>query len=352
MMRKRFGVEDGNILLRAACLGLLTIQTSALILVMRSSLVSDSNYIPASVVVTVEIAKLLLSLIMEILTRPDKSATMMLYNLRMDLQQNYRAVLKLAVPAILYAVQNNLSYFALARLSAVTFQVLQQLRIPTTALMAVLLMDKQLTIRHWSALFLLTAGVACVQLASVSESNQEAKGEASSAWMGFAALLINSASSGFAGIYFERLVKGTAPKPPRRTISQLRMPLPRERSVWLQSMELGFFGLLFSLILALVGESGATIRRLGFFYGYDSMTWLVVGMQATGGMLVAMVIRYADSLLKAFATAASIVLSGVITFGIMGHQLSIEFVLGVSLVAGAVYLYAAADRAQLAIKKV
>jgi len=42
----------------------------------------------------------------------------------------------------------------------------------------------------------------------------------------------------------------------------------------------------------------ATLRDTGFFTGYDSTTLMVIGMNAAGGLLVAMVVKYADSILK------------------------------------------------------
>ncbi len=36
----------------------------------------------------------------------------------------------------------------------------------------------------------------------------------------------------------------------------------------------------------------------GFFYGYTPFVWYVVVLNATGGLLVALVIKYADNILK------------------------------------------------------
>lgn len=349
-----------QVAIKLSCLLLLTVQTSGLILFMRHSL-RGSRYNSASVVVMVEVVKLLLGLLAEMVSQPRgfKSARSVWNNLRRDIAQHGRSALLLAVPAGLYAVQNNLSYFALARLSAVSFQVLQQLKILTTALMAVLMMGKRLGLRHWAALLLLTAGVILVQIANLKEAKAPAAvsgAESLDAWLGFGAMLLNSASSGFAGIFFERLVKSHTRVASRSLVRRGSiLPLDHKttpkssalpRSVWLQSVELGFFGLLFSLALAAAGDNGRRIWRDGFFHGYDRLTWIIIGMQAIGGMLVALVVRYADSILKAFSTAASIVLSSVITVALLGDNLSWGFLGGTFLVILSVYLYALADRQQ------
>lgn len=350
-----------QVVIKLSCLLLLTVQTSGLILFMRHSL-RGSRYNSASVVVMVEVVKLLLGLLAEMVSQPRGhwSVRGVWNNLRRDVAQNRRSVLLLAIPAGLYAVQNNLSYFALARLSAVSFQVLQQLKILTTALMAVLMMGKRLGLRHWAALSLLTVGVILVQIANLKEAKAPsvaAGAESLDAWLGFGAMLLNSASSGFAGIFFERLVKSHTRVASRGLVRRGSiLPLDHKttsnkgstlsRSVWLQSVELGFFGLLFSLALAAAGDNGRQIWRDGFFHGYDRLTWIIIGMQAVGGMLVALVVRYADSILKAFSTAASIVLSSVITVLLLGDNLSWGFLGGTILVILSVYLYALADRQQ------
>jgi len=40
------------------------------------------------------------------------------------------------------------------------------------------------------------------------------------------------------------------------------------------------------------------IEKNGFFYGYDSLVWLIILIQAFSGLLVAVVVKYADNILK------------------------------------------------------
>ena len=68
-------------------------------------------------------------------------------------------------------------------------------------------------------------------------------------------------------------------------------------SVWLRNVQLGLFGSILAFIGAYMKE-GAELSEKGFLFGYNNLVWAVVANQACGGLLVAMVIKYADNILK------------------------------------------------------
>ena len=45
-------------------------------------------------------------------------------------------------------------------------------------------------------------------------------------------------------------------------------------------------------------KDGAKIADNGFFHGYDNFVWFTVAQNALGGLLVAVVVKYADNILK------------------------------------------------------
>jgi UDP-sugar transporter A1/2/3 len=77
----------------------------------------------------------------------------------------------------------------------------------------------------------------------------------------------------------------------------------------------------------------------GFFYGYDAVVWVIVFLQAFSGLVVAVVVKYADNILKGFATSAAIILSCIASMYFFDFQLSLQFVVGASLVMLATYMY-------------
>ena len=65
----------------------------------------------------------------------------------------------------------------------------------------------------------------------------------------------------------------------------------------------------------------------------------VITMQACGGLIVAAVIKYADNILKSFATALSIVTSTLLSSYAFGFSISTIFIQGCCLQFIAIYLY-------------
>ncbi|KAF9934736.1 hypothetical protein FBU30_000594 [Linnemannia zychae] len=270
---------------------------------------------------------------------------------------------KLAVPAMLYAIQNNLQYVASHALDPSTFQVTYQLKILTTALFSVILLHRSLPALKWMSLVMLTAGIALV---SVEESNNRngrtaiknagtdaivppsalgdlldeqkggaavvaaAAGEAASndrpeLFVGLMAVLIACILSGLAGVYFEKILKNT------------------QASIWLRNIQLSFFSLPFSL-LAVYLKDGEGVTEQGFFAGYDMLVVTAIACQSAGGLIVAVVVKYADNILKGFATSISIVISSIASVALFGSKIGSIFMLGTVLVLGATYMYSLPDK--------
>ena len=89
-------------------------------------------------------------------------------------------------------------------------------------------------------------------------------------------------------------------------------------------------------------EPGHAVRdpaRGGLFQGFNWLVCGVVVVQGAGGLLVAVVVKYADNILKGFATSVSIILSSVLSVYLFDVSLSLVFLLGALLVSLAVVVY-------------
>ena len=56
--------------------------------------------------------------------------------------------------------------------------------------------------------------------------------------------------------------------------------------------------------------------------GYDGTTWVVICLQVLGGFAVAMVVTYADNIIKGFATSISIILSSCLASVLLDFQVA------------------------------
>lgn len=226
--------------------------------------------------------------------------------------------LKVAVPAIVYYVQNNLIYLAATHLDAATTQVTYQLKILTTALFSVFLLNKKLVSVQWIALVLLFVGVAAVQLTQTKASSTDKHDQ--NVLIGFLSILSACLLSGFAGVYFEKILKNS------------------HVSLWIRNIQLAAIAIPFGLVQVFVTDH-AFISEKGFFYGYSLLTWTVIFLQAQGGLLVAVVVKYADNILKGFATSISIILSCVVSIYVFDFVITFQFFVGALLVIASVFLY-------------
>ncbi|CAG8460869.1 9176_t:CDS:1 [Acaulospora colombiana] len=263
------------------------------------------------------------------------------------------------LPSALYALQNNLLYVALSNLEAATFQVTYQMKILSTASFSVILLGRSLSRDKWFSLILLMIGVTFVQLqtvgtikvssgdigvdigvpvhnsSSVGAMNLEVVQESyttgrlllatQNPLIGLIAVITSCVSSGFAGCYFEKILKTS------------------ETCMWIRNIQLGITSVLFSL-LGMIFHDSQNIREGGFFQGYDSLIYMVIINQALGGLLVAIVVRYADNILKGFATSLSIIVSGIISFYFFDFCPNFQFTIGAVIVMASTYLYGTSEK--------
>ena len=168
------------------------------------------------------------------------------------------------------------------------------------------------------ALFVLTAGIATVQ-ASQMHSGSEAGDEGKkNVPLGLALVLIVASLSGFAGVYFEKVLKGS--------------PI----SLWIRNVHLA----LLSVGTAGAGVASTSLQHgCGAFSGLGAVAWGYVLIQSLGGLLIAAVIKYADNILKAFATSVSILLVSLVSAVFFGFALSPLFFVGAAGVVYAIFLY-------------
>ena len=164
-----------NLKLLSLCI--LVLQNSSLVLLIKYSKQTSS-----SIVLHAEIVKLLVSCILI-----SKNPLQILKDLRIN-------AISMSLPAVLYLIQNNLQFLAVGLLEPGTFQVLNQLKILSTAVFSVVLLDKRITKRQWVSLLILMIGIGIVQI-----SNLKSKGD--NQILGFYYIIVICVLSGISGVW-------------------------------------------------------------------------------------------------------------------------------------------------------
>lgn len=237
---------------------------------------------------------------------------------------------KICLPALLYAVQGNLLYYSMDKLSPPIFTVSYQLKILTTALLSTVLLGKKIGPIKWVALVILTMGVSLVQLqdpeASGSSSSAATtpppgtEGINSNAVKGFIAVLAACCTSGLAGVSLEKMLTQTS------------------TSIWMRNVQLGLIGMVMAFLTAVTKDTEKIIEG-GIAQGYTHREVLLVLTHALGGLCSAAVLKYAGNILKCFAAAISVVLVSCIAVFMSSFTPAPLFAAGVALVIAAVFLY-------------
>mmetsp|Transcript_28633 Transcript_28633/g.52322 ORF Transcript_28633/g.52322 Transcript_28633/m.52322 type:complete len:403 (-) Transcript_28633:198-1406(-) len=258
--------------------------------------------------------------------------------------------LKIAIPSLLYLIQNTLLYLALSNLSAPLFQVTYQSKLLTTALVSVLMLNRKYSLQQWVCLTLLGVGVAIVVLGeskkdepSETESNTESETENNtdgnngmqeqSMSVGVIAVTIACVSSALAGVYFEKVLKKT-------TTAEVGGKPQAPVSLWMRNIQMAFFSVCIALVQYMTSKPTSDDElEKPFMHGFTGWVYCLVGLQAGGGILVAAVIKYADNVLKGLATGVSVVVATGCSMALFGTPLTTQFTMGASIILTSVYFF-------------
>eukprot|EP00978_Attheya_sp_CCMP212_P039392 scaffold204301_cov55-Attheya_sp.AAC.2 len=331
----------------------------------RSSAPKEDLYVVNHLLIVTELTKLVLAAALEYRMTNGK--------LWKSIQENVLDrpldCLKIAIPSLLYLVQNTLLYVALSNLSAPLFQVTYQSKLLTTAIVSVLMLHRRYSLQQWLCLTLLGVGVAIVVL---GESKQEPSSETEtetdavvavvaaaavattetentdgmqeqSMSVGLIAVTIACVSSALAGVYFEKVLKKT-------TTAEVGGKPQAPVSLWMRNIQMAFFSVCIALVQYMASNKSSSSSdsdsdsdsdevEKPFMHGFTGWVYCLVGLQAGGGMLVAAVIKYADNVLKGLATGVSVVVATGCSMALFGTPLTTQFTLGASIILTSVYFF-------------
>ena len=201
-----------------------------------------------------------------------------------------------------------------------SYQVLKNLNIITTGILYRIFLKKKLNSIQWSALILLTLGCTTSQL------NTQSDNVLSTPTMGVFLAIVMALLSGAAGVYTEMIIK----KRPQRSIN-------------VQNFYLYSFGIVFNMMAIFMYDNSQVMEK-GFFYGYSSITFIMIMNHALSGLAVSMVMKYANNITKVYSTSVAMLLTTLISIPLFGFELSLPFMLGSGVVTVAVFLHSQAKK--------
>ncbi|KAG8345340.1 putative Nucleotide sugar transporter EamA like transporter family UAA transporter family [Trypanosoma vivax] len=325
-------------------LGVLVLQNSMLVVLTRYSRVNippDKRYFSSTLVLNQEIVKIVVCIIIFAFDNRQshesnspgaqsyKSSVSGFLVLLWRSALNDEA-LKLCLPAFLFTVQNYLTFVGLSNLDAPRFQVWSQTKLLFTAVLSVLMLGRRLTPMQWVSLLVLAFGVLLTQRQdwSVSVATHASNQRP---FIGVLACLTSALSSSYATVYFEKITKTTTP------------------SLAVRNIHLSTFSVPFAVASMFVVDvlpswnndgKNSSRKQFHFWRGYDQwLTIVLVFIHALGGLLVSAVTKYADNVVKGFATGIAVILSGILSSFIWHMPMSFSFILGSSLITFSTILY-------------
>lgn len=282
------------------------------ILVYMSKVDGNFNFSPISVNFLTEVAKVLFAIVMLLFqARRQKVGEKPLLSVSALVQAARNNVL-LAVPALLYAINNYLKFIMQLYFNPATVKMLSNMKVLVIALLLKIIMRRRFSLIQWEALALLLIGITINQLRSSPEGTTAMGLVATGAYL-YTLIFVTVPS--FASVYNEYALK-----------SQY------DTSIYLQNLFLYGYGAIFNF-LAILGT--ALVKGPGSFdilQGHSKATMLLIFNNAAQGILSSFFFKYADTILKKYSSTVATIFTGIASAALFGHTLTINFILGISIV--------------------
>jgi UDP-sugar transporter A1/2/3 len=226
---------------------------------------------------------------------------------------------KMFILAFLYGTMNILSFVALKFISAATFTILAQCKIVTTAAFSALMLRRQYSWAKWRALTQLMLAVLLFSAPVLDEDPEIDKAKAMQntnskalALFGTAVVLLEVTLSGFSSIYFEKAIKTDS----------------ETLSIWERNFQLALWS--FPIYIGFILWNGGGTE--GYGGGWSNVATLLSILGAAGGLLVALSIKYTDSIMKTLAVTGSIVLSSFLDHVLLSGPMTTVMIIAAALV--------------------
>lgn len=232
------------------------------------------------------------------------------------LELSLKNFLGATVPAAIYLLGNNLNFFVIKEIGALSFQILNNFKIVTAAILFQIALKKQLTALKWRAILLLTVGSLLSQLRDcITEGSTGFQGSIA----GYGAQQLTCWLSAAASVYCESYLKNS------------------NQSIHWQNSQLYIWGLIFS-VFALMGRGDE--RGIAVLWdGHDLLSAILVCSMALTGLATAFVLKYLDNIAKNFAVVAAMFVAALVSVACFNEKFTLHLGVGLFIATIATDLY-------------
>ncbi|PWA63309.1 Nucleotide-sugar transporter [Artemisia annua] len=283
------------------------------ILVYMSKVDGKFNFSPISVNFLTEVAKVVFALIMLLIqARNQKVGEKPLLSVT-NFVQAARSNVLLAVPALLYAINNYLKFTMQLYFNPATVKMLSNLKVLVIAVLLKIIMKRRFSIIQWEALALLLIGISINQLRSFPD--------------GVTTLDVPIG----VGAYICTFIFVTVPSM-ASVFNEYALKSQYDTSIYLQNLFLYGYGAIFNFlgILGTVVIKGP--ESFDILQGHSKATMFLIINNAAQGILSSFFFKYADTILKKYSSTVATIFTGFASAALFGHTLTINFMLGISIV--------------------
>mmetsp|Transcript_31276 Transcript_31276/g.46151 ORF Transcript_31276/g.46151 Transcript_31276/m.46151 type:complete len:385 (-) Transcript_31276:121-1275(-) len=204
--------------------------------------------------------------------------------------------------AAIYGAMNILSFVALRNIGAGVFTICAQTKILTTATFSCIMLGREYSWARWRAMVSLMLGVLLFTEPIWNQVTGNRIQEGGNVIIGTMAVLTEVVLSGFASIYFEKVIKSD----------------PEQLGIWERNFQLALGSI--PVYMAFIVSNGGD--EAGYFGGWSKLALVLSLLGAAGGLLVALSIKHGDSILKTLATTGAIIISSLLDYLFLGGPLT------------------------------
>jgi len=285
---------------------------------------SSYSYNTVTVVLLTEMSKLVMSSLAYL---KEASLSSLVHSV---FKYKYVLLLYLA-PAGLYCLYNNLSFLSLTYFNPTTYFMFMQIRLLLTGVIYQIFFRKQLSVKQWISLLILTvgcmvhAGGVHAERSGDRSTNADHGTNVFQFGLGATFILIQVLCSVIAGVYNEFIIKGAG----------------ADIHIMIQNVFMYLDSIMCNVaLLSVKGELFSAFTLSSLQSINNPLVLVLIINNSILGIVTSLFLKKLNSILKAFASALELIITAVLSVPILGIPLTLNTVVALILISLAVIMYA------------